>query len=155
MPSRYRLKYLMLPLLAASAALASGAAFATLGETESSIQADGEALRGSIKQADHLDYRAHEITLPSGTLVREYANLDGTVFAVSWSGRFMPNLRQMLGRYFDTYTEAVKNRRQDRHHLNVESGALIVQAHGHGHAFSGRAFLPAAVPPGVVVQELP
>lgn len=136
------------------AALLPGMACATLGEPVASVQADGVELRGSIKEADHGNYREHEIQLPSGTLIKEYSGLDGNVFAVTWSGPFMPNLRQMLGRYFDTYVTAAKTTLGDHRHLHIEQGDLVVEASGHAHAFSGRAYLPASVPSGVSTGEL-
>jgi hypothetical protein len=140
--------------VAAFAALCPGMASATLGEPEASVQTDGQQLRGSIKEADHGSYRVHEIQLPSGTLVREYSGVDGTVFAVTWNGPFMPNLRQTLGRYFDSYAAAAKAGHADRHHLQVKQSDLVVQVSGHMRAFTGRAYLPQAIPGGVSLGDL-
>jgi hypothetical protein len=101
MPVRFETHGLVLTGLVAIAALVPGTACATLGEPVTSVQADGAELRGSIKEADHGSYRVHEIQLPSGTVIREYSGLDGKVFALTWSGPFMPNLRQLFGGYFD------------------------------------------------------
>jgi len=154
MPSGFELKSLLLSATVAFAALLPGMASATLGEPESSVQADGQQLQGSIKESDYGRYRVHEIDLPSGTLVREYSGLDGIVFAVTWNGPFMPNLRQTLGRYFDAYMTAAKAKHADHHHLQIQQSDLVVQASGHMHAFSGRAYLPPAVPGGVSVGDL-
>ena len=108
MPSRFGLKSWMLASTAAIAALLPCLASAALGEPEGSVAADGVQLHGSITASDQGAYRLHEIQLPSGTLVREYAGLDGTVFAVTWHGPYVPNLRQLLGRYFDAYVAAAK-----------------------------------------------
>lgn len=154
MPSGFELKSLLLSATVAFAALSPGTASATLGEPESSVQTDGQQLQGSIKESDHGSYRVHEIQLPSGTLVREYAGLDGIVFAVTWNGPFMPNLRQTLGRYFDAYLTAAKAKHADHHHLQIQQSDLVVQASGHMRAFAGRAYLPPAVPGGVSVGDL-
>lgn len=132
-------------------------AHATLGEPESSLQADGHQLQlqGSIKATDRTTYRMHELALPSGTMVREYANLDGLVFAVTWNGPFMPDLQQILGRYFAQYSAGAKANKLDHHHLQIRDADFVVQASGHMHAFSGRAYLPQAIPAGVAVGELP
>src|ERR1035438_3148490 len=103
MPSRFGRKSWMLAGTAAIAVLLPCLASAALGEPEASVLADGAQLQGSIKVSDQASYRLHEIQLPSGTLVREYAGLDGTVFAITWHGPYVPNLRQILGRYFDAY----------------------------------------------------
>jgi len=129
-------------------------ASATLGEPEASVQADTVQLQGSLKASDRTSYRVHEIQLPSGTLVREYSVPDGTVFAVAWNGPFMPNLRQMLGRYFDEYAAAAAAAQRDHRHLEVRQADLVVQVGGHMRAFAGRAYLPAAVPSGVSIGEL-
>jgi hypothetical protein len=137
-----------------------GAAFvpcvatAALGEAEASVQADLAQLHGSIKVAERANYRVHEIQLPSGTVVREFAGLDGTVFAVAWSGPTVPNLRQTLGRYFDNYVTAAQANRLGHHQLQINQSDLVVHASGHMRAFSGVAYLPPALPSGVAVAEL-
>jgi hypothetical protein len=129
-------------------------ATAALGEMEASVQADLAQLHGSIKVAERANYRVHEIRLPSGTVVREFAALDGTVFAVAWNGPTVPNLRQTLGRYFDNYVTAAQANRMGRQQLQINQSDLVVHASGHMRAFSGVAYLPPAVPSGVAVAEL-
>ena len=90
-------------------ALAPGLASATLGEPEVSVQADSAKLQSSVKMTDQSLFRVHEMTLDTGTVVREFVALDGKVFAVSWRGPYMPNLRQALGKYFDVMTSAPRN----------------------------------------------
>jgi len=140
--------------LALAAALSPCIASATLGEPEVSVQTDGSQLKGSIKVTNHASYRLHEIQLPSGTVVREFAGPDGTVFAVAWNGPTVPNLRQTLGRYFDNYVTAAKAKHSGHHHLQIHQSDLVVQAGGHMRAFSGRAYLPLIVPPGVNIGDL-
>ena len=118
------------------------------------MQADLAQLHGSIKVAAHANYRVHEIQLPSGTLVREFAGLDGTVFAVAGNGPTVPNLRQTLGRYFDDYLTAAQSNRMGHHQLQINQSDLVVHASGHMRAFSGVAYLPPALPSGVSIGEL-
>jgi Protein of unknown function (DUF2844) len=130
-------------------------AAATLGEPEVSVQADAEQLRASIKSTeDRVGYRVHEVALPSGTLLREFVGPDGKVFAVAWRGPHPPDLRQALGRHFDTYVSAPNPRRFDHKHLQIQQDDLVVQAGGHMLAFSGRAYLISAVPSGVNLGDL-
>ena len=137
------------------AALSPGLALATLGEPEASVQSDVAQLQASIKaMTPHTNFRVHEIQMPSGTLVREYVSLDGNVFAVAWNGPYMPNLRQALGRYFDNYVAAAKLNHQDHKHLQINQPDLVVQARGHMRAFSGRAYLPTALPSGFNLGDL-
>jgi Protein of unknown function (DUF2844) len=154
MSSRLGLRIWMLSSIVAFTALWPGLASATLGEPESSVQTDSERLQGSIKESDLGNYRVHEIKLPSGTLVREYAGSDGQVFAVAWNGPFIPNMRQTLGSYFDSYAAAAKGQRTDHRHLQIELKNLVVQASGHMRAWSGRAYLPQAIPAGVSIGDL-
>jgi Protein of unknown function (DUF2844) len=131
-----------------------GIASATLGEPEASVTADVAQLRASIKLTDRTGYRMHEIQLSSGTLVREFVSSDGRVFAIAWKGPTIPNLRQILGQYFDNYVAAAQARHLGHNHLQIQQSDLVVQAGGHMRAFSGRAYLPQAVPGGVSVGEL-
>ena len=129
-------------------------ASATLGETEASIAAEPQLGNAVIKETMSGSYRVHEIQQPSGTLIREYAGLDGKVFAVTWHGPFSPNLRQTLGSYFDQYAAAAPAGRQDRNHVQVRESNLVVQVGGHMRAYSGRAYLPQALPSGVTAGDL-
>jgi hypothetical protein len=152
---RIGLKSWMLPCAAAVAVLLPYLASAALGEPESSVLADATQLQGSVKQTNQGSYRLHEIQLASGTLVREYAGLDGNVFAITWHGPYVPNLKQILGPYFDAYVAAAKAPHADHHHLMVKQGDLVVEAGGHMRAFNGRAYLAPAIPAGLSVGELP
>jgi len=138
----------------AGAALAPHQAGASLGAPEATVAADAEQLKGSIRLTEHANYRVHEVTLPSGTVLREFATPAGSIFAVAWSGPSMPNLRQALGGYFDTYTAAAKAPHQGHHHLAVTQDKIVLQSSGRMRAFTGRAYLPQAVPAGVSVDEL-
>lgn len=129
-------------------------ASATLGETEASIPTEPQLAAASIKETMRGSYRVHEIQQPSGTVIREYAGLDGKVFAVTWHGPFLPNLHQTLGSYFDQYAAAAPAGRQDRNHVQVHESNLVVQVGGHMRAYSGRAYLPQALPSGVTAGDL-
>ena len=135
-------------------ALVPRLACAALGEPESSIDGDLQHLKGSIKATDRGNYRVHEIRLPSGTVLREYAAIGGNVFAVAWSGPAIPDLRQALGRYFDVYVAAAQAKQGARRHLQIEQSGFVMQSSGRMRAFSGRAYLAQALPPGTSVDEI-
>jgi hypothetical protein len=137
-----------------SAALIPCIAAAALGEPEASVQTDGAMFHGSIKTTEHAGYRVHEIQLPSGTTLREFAGSDGKVFAVAWNGPNVPNLRQTFGRYYDTFVTAARPKPSGHTHLQIQQNDLVVQSIGHMRAFVGRAYLPQAVPSGVDLGEL-
>lgn len=141
-------------LLLAVAWLAMPPAHAALGEADASIAADRAHLRASLKISPRATYEVHELTLPSGTAVREYLAPGGIVFAVAWNGPSMPDLRQTLGNYFADYTAAARSNAGGHHHLGARRGDLVIQAHGHMRAFAGRVYLASAVPAGVAIDEL-
>jgi Protein of unknown function (DUF2844) len=141
--------------LLAAALLLPCIASATLGQPEASVRTDATQLKGSVQATYLANYRVHEIQLPSGTAVREFVSLDGNVFAIAWSGHSTPNLRQMLGEYFDQYAAALQVRRGDHRHVQIQLDNLVVQATGHMRGtFAGRAYLPAAIPAGVSLGDL-
>jgi hypothetical protein len=135
------------------AVLSPCVASATLGETENSVAGDAQRIAGSIKIAQHPSYRVHEIDA-SGTVVREFVGGDGTVFAVAWHGPTTPNLHQMLGAYFDRFVAAQQQKSSGHTHVRLQQSDLVVEVGGHMRAFSGRVYLPAAMPGGVDLGDL-
>jgi len=138
----------------AAAALLPKPALAALGAPYVSIEADQTALHASLKVTPHSSYEVHELTLPSGTLVREYVTTAGIVFAVAWNGASKPNLSQFLGPYFSDLNAAAQTSRGGHNRLDLSRSDLVIQAGGHMRAFFGRAYLVAAVPAGVSTDEL-
>ncbi|MDB6086406.1 MAG: hypothetical protein JWN43_4287 [Gammaproteobacteria bacterium] len=137
-----------------AAALVPHLAWAALGEPELTAADDAQLLKGSIKSTERTHYRVHEIQLPSGTVLREFAEVGGRVFAVAWTGPALPNMRQALGSYFDGYVAAAKVSSGGRHHFQMQQNGLVMQSSGHMRAFTGRAYLPAALPSGASVEEI-
>jgi hypothetical protein len=144
---------LLLTALAFASAGISSFAAASLGGDESTVAADHAVLAGQIKVARVQRYAVHEIAAPSGTVVREFVSPAGKVFAVAWSGPAMPDMRQVLGPYFDTYVAALAQRKA-KGPVNVVLPGLVVQSSGRMRAFSGKAYLPDAVPAGVASEEI-
>jgi hypothetical protein len=145
------------PILACSlivAAVAAVPAFAALGEDVSSVQADVARMKGALRVTSTTALAVHEITMSDGTAVREYLSPAGKVFAVAWSGPFMPNLQQMLGTYYPQYEQAASALHYGHRHMAVEAPGLIVQSSGRLRAFSGRAWVPALLPPNFSIDEI-
>jgi hypothetical protein len=92
--------------------------------------------------------------MPNGTIVREFANADGIVFAVTWRGPFPPDLRQMLGTYFQKYQSAPRAGPHGHTHDVVQEPDLVVHSGGHLRAFLGNAYVPQLVPQGVSIEQL-
>jgi len=95
-------------------------------------------------------YTTHLLTLPSGTVVREYVASNGIVFGVAWDGPTLPNLKITLGVAFEAYLAAAA-----KHHANqlvISNGELVAFSSGHLRAFEGHAYLPQSIPVGVVAD---
>jgi Protein of unknown function (DUF2844) len=140
--------------LALALASACVPAAASLGEDASSVAADGAQLHAKIDVASGYRFDVHRLQLPSGISVQEYVSPAGMVFAVSWHGPDIPDLQQILGRYFDTYVNALNNRDGVSGPGTVALPGLVVQSTGHMRAFSGRAYVPLMLPQGVAEKEI-
>ena len=101
------------------------------------------------------DYVLRTTTLASGTRVREYVSGSGVVFAVAWDGPFLPDLKRLLGKFFQNMTtEAKKAPRAGRSHLAVDLPEVVIQSGGHMRAFEGSAWLPAELPAGFAAGDV-
>jgi hypothetical protein len=130
---------------------------ASLGGDVTSVQADQAKMQGSLRTTSANSYNLHEIQASTGVTVREYVSSSGKVFAVTWKGPFHPDLRQVLGAYFDQYTQAAQAQRATRRGrgpLLIEQPGLVVQISGHMKAFVGKAYVPGMMPAGVHVEDI-
>lgn len=78
-------------------------------------------------------------------MVKEYISPAEKVFAVTWQGPFQPDLHQLLGAYFDQYTQAVQTQRAARHGhgpLLIQQPGLVLQITEHIRLFPGKAYVP-------------
>jgi hypothetical protein len=138
----------------AAALFAPAPAHAALGAPFESIAAESAQMRASLKVTAQSGYTVHALTLPSGTVVREFVAANGVVFAIAWNGPAQPNLNALLGSYFADFQSAAKAGRAGRNRLDLERRDLVMQSGGHMRAFFGRAYLVGAVPGGVSTDEL-
>ena len=97
-----------------------------------SVDADQAAMNASEQiSASTEAYTVYELKTATGTVVREYLSLAGSVFAVTWNGPTLPNVRQILGGYFSEYTEAAQKqhgRPRSSAHSPARSGRGIERA---------------------------
>jgi hypothetical protein len=133
-------------------------ASATLGSDVGSVDDDRVRMKGALMSIARNDrFAVHQLQAPNGTTVREYVSSTGTVFAVSWEGPWMPDLRQVLGRYFDAYQRtvpAVRSARRSHGPMTFRAGDLVVQVGGHPRAFAGRAYIERLMPQGLQAETL-
>jgi hypothetical protein len=94
-------------------------------------------------------YTVSQSTLDSGTVVREYSDTAGKVFAVSWRGPVLPDLRTLLGDKFAVMTAAAGQRARAGHsQLALEQSDVVLVSNGHMRSFAGHAWIPGALPAG-------
>jgi hypothetical protein len=144
----------MLPPCAFLALLfGSSPALAALGGDASSIGTGQAHLLPSARIQRAATHAMHELRAETGTVVREYLGNDGKVFGVSWEGPFRPDLRHLLGAYYETYIKAAKGR-VARGPVNIELPGLVIHMSGHQRAFYGRAYLVDRVPKELSTDEI-
>jgi hypothetical protein len=129
-------------------------AMAELGGDVKSVATDQARFRGSLRVTHASNYDVHQIQSPSGVAIKEYVAPTGKVFAVGWQGQHIPNLRQLLGSYFEQYSRALASSRRGHGPLFVQLPGLVVQSSGHTRAFVGRAYVPQMFPEGVKVEAI-
>jgi hypothetical protein len=128
-----------------------------LGGDVSSVQTDQLDMQGTRQMTAKQSYTVYELRAATGTVVREYASPTGTVFAVAWQGPWLPDMRQLLGSYFEQYAQAAKTQsgaRMGRRPLMIEQPGLVVESGGHPRAFVGKAYVPEMLPQGVRAEDL-
>jgi hypothetical protein len=144
----------------AASGMLSAPARAELGGPASTVQTDGARMSARTVSTDMGPYALHTLTRPNGGMVHELTNESGQVFAVTWSGPGKPDLRALLGRYFDTFQAANVARGRGlrsplRQPAQVNQPDLQIQTEGHMGWFRGVAFVPSLAPPGFSVNNLP
>ncbi len=129
-------------------------AVAALGGNLGSIEQDQLKMKGTLRTTVAERYTVHEIQTSQGTLVREYVAPTGVVFAVSWRGPKMPDLRQTLGSYFTQFSDAPRPAHPNHAHFAISQPNLVLQSSGHMRAYSGRAYDPQLLPADVAVTDI-
>jgi hypothetical protein len=132
-------------------------AHAALGGKIASVQADQVHMQGSVRMSAADGYTVQEIEGSGGIVVREYVSKAGTVFGVAWQGPWPPDLRQLLGSYFDQYEQAIKARRGtriERGPVLINQPELVVEMRGHPRSFFGHAYVPGMLPAGIHAEDI-
>ncbi len=150
-----RTKQLTCLLITAASVLASPAVRATLG----GLPSPDDRSERSIKHASRLvltrsGYDLRQLTLDSGTVVREFVGPSGRVFGVAWQGPFKPDLNLLLGEHFPRFVAAGQKPHGDHRMLRVREPDLVIESGGKMRGFAGHAYLPAMVPANVSVDEI-
>jgi hypothetical protein len=92
-------------------------------------------------------------TLDAGTEVRQFVNDSGTVFAVSWAGPSLPDLRELLGANFQFLVDE-SSQAARRPQLVVRRTDFMLVSTGRMGAFEGKAWMPSLLPSGVTAEAI-
>ena len=142
-------------LLALVASCFGISAQAGLGEGADSIARDHGALQAQAdSKTTTASYDRHEITMASGTRVREYVSRAGKVFAVSWSGPTLPDLKTVLAGHYADFVSAASAPRHNHHVLTISTPDLVLQNSRLPRGFAGHAHIPSLVPAGTSAGAL-
>ena len=121
---------------------------ATTPATARRLAASGAAATATAAATDAV-YTVSQSTLDSGTVVREYSDTAGKVFAVSWRGPTLPDLRTLLGEKFAVMNAAAGQRARAGHsQLALNQSDVVLVSNGHMRSFAGHAWIPSALPAG-------
>jgi hypothetical protein len=131
-------------------------AFGSLGGDLNSVMTDQIHFQGSVKTTETSSFfMVHEIHPQTGIVIREYVSPAGKVFAISWHGPWMPDMHQLLGSYFQQYSDGVKAQAAPgRRFIRIAQPDFVFQHGGHMRSYVGRAYLPQLLPAGVTVEDI-
>ena len=80
---------------------------------------------------------------------------NGKVFAVRWSGPYLPDLREILGGHFDTLVAESKARTgRGRAALAIRRDEVVIISGGHMGSFEGKAWIPGNLPAGFTPDDI-
>lgn len=131
--------------------------FGSLGSDVTSVEADRAKMEATLQTTSKQLYTIHEMHTANNVTVKEFVSPSGKVFGVAWEGASRPDMKQLLGVYFDQYTQAVQQqeaKRAGHGPLLIQQPGFVMQMTGHMRALTGRAYIPQLVPSGVQLEEL-
>ena len=132
----------------------AGVSYAALGGLPEQFNTEGTTVVSSVSSTVS-NYITRDTTLATGTHVREFVSGSGVVFAVTWDGPFLPDLKALLGKYFDTMVaESATMPRAGRSRMAVNRPEVVINSGGHMRAFEGSAWIPAEFPVGFTADDV-
>ena len=136
-------------------ALAPAFSYGALGRQAESTDVDQKMLQARKAIRPGAEFTVHELTLPSGTVVREFVGPDGRVFAIAWRGPTLPDLKQIFGDdNLQTFLSSPPAQRSPRKSRTVRSQDLVVHSTGSARFFTGFAFIPSMMPRSVREEDI-
>ncbi|MEI7516633.1 MAG: DUF2844 domain-containing protein [Betaproteobacteria bacterium] len=149
-------------VLCACVLVGAGGAWAALGQAPtpgalvSTSAKQGAPAQGGSKDSAGL-FTVYSVQLETGTVVQEYVNASGTVFAVAWRGPVLPDLGELLGAYFTSFKAQAELQRASGSRqavLGVDADGLVVRSGGRMRNFFGSAYATGLVPAGLRIQDV-
>jgi Protein of unknown function (DUF2844) len=132
-----------------------GASQAGLGESADSAVRDHAALRGTaLRRTPMANFEINEITTDDGTQVRAYVSRDGTVFAITWSGPALPDLKVVLGARYPQYGARAHAQPAINKALSITTDDLVLRVVKLPRGFAGTAHVPALLPPAFSAGDI-
>ena len=135
-------------------ALAPAFSYGALGRQAESTDVDQKMLHARKGVRQGAGFTVHELTLPSGTVVREFVGPGGRVFAIAWRGPTLPDLKQIFGEDNLQAFLSAPEQRAPRKSRTVRGQELVVHSTGKGRFFTGFAYLPALMPRAVREEDI-
>jgi hypothetical protein len=140
------------------AALMTGvslSAQAGLGEPVLRIEQDRLALRAAPATVTHApSYDRHELRAADGTVVHEFADRAGRVFAITFEGPVKPDLKVLLSDRYAEYAARLHASPSTHKVYTHMSSTLQLSIIKGPRAFLGSAVLPGAAPAGFDPRDL-
>jgi hypothetical protein len=127
---------------------------AALGDDASAIVAEQARVGARLRMFQRAKYAMHELAMPTGTRLRQFVGESGKVFAVSWSGGWRPNLRDVMGAHYDRFIAGTRGRRATRGIVRIELPGMVVVMGGRQRAFFGQVTLTDMLPAGLAPEDL-
>ncbi|SRR5579864_7320965 len=124
-------------------------AWAALGQSRESIKEDTARLNGKVMVTEMRGYAVHQITRDDGAVLREFVSPHGQVFGITWEGRTMPNLKDLLGPSAQAFQQATETTHPRRGPISLHLDNLVVETGGHMRDFHVRAYRLDMMPEGV------
>ncbi|MHB8667589.1 MAG: DUF2844 domain-containing protein [Burkholderiales bacterium] len=143
-----------LPLFSVLLLAYAGVSQAALGGLPERFDTEGTAVASTLSTTMP-NYTVRETTLATGTQVREYISSAGIVFAVAWNGPMLPDLKALLGPYFDAMVaESASKPSAGRARIRVSRPEVVIHSGGHMRAFEGSAWIPGQFPAGFSADDV-
>ncbi len=134
--------------------LQAGVGHAALGGSPDAFNSEGTKVVASVSSAVS-SYVVRDTTLSTGTHVREFISGSGVVFAVTWEGPVLPDMKSLLGRHFNTMlAESEKTPKAGRSRLEIDQPEVVINMGGHMRAYEGSAWVPAQFPAGFTANDV-